>query len=253
LALTAIEAAGYTMDSVFVKPLFKLIDDQNYRTAALNALAAYNTILFEYIPGDADEMDNWGKGIVKIPQVLEEIDSQRSVDYLFKLLNHEEIEVSEQSLLALSGLKSKFKHLKFSDKKIKSRIHKEAIIFHDALSLLSLKPYNKSEIPIEGDAPLVVIESVPLHEKDIRRCLDRIFRLLGILYNPEEMMGVFNAVCSDSLETRLNAIEFLDALLDPGIKRLVITIIEAALSEKVTKEILRSVDFSKVDLRSLFR
>ncbi len=253
LVLTAIESAGYTIDPIFVKPLFRLLDDKNYRSVALIALSGYDSILFEYIPDNQDEMESWGEKITLIPQVLELIDSQRSVDYLFNLLENNHKEAAEQSLLALDGLKSKFKHLKFSDKKVKSKIHKEAIIFHDALTVLSQEHYNQSGILVSGDGTDGEHEFIPLNDNDIRKCLNRIFRLLGIIYDPEEMLGVFNAICSDAEETRLNAIEFLDALLDPGIKRLVIPIVEAALSEKLSKEIIRSVDFSKVDIRSLFR
>lgn len=56
--------------------------------------------------------------------------------------------------------------------------------------------------------------------------LERIFRLLGIRYDPHDMFNAYLGVISDKSSLRNNAIEFLDNLLDYDIKRLIIPMVE---------------------------
>lgn len=68
--------------------------------------------------------------------------------------------------------------------------------------------------------------------------LERIFRLLGLKYPPEDMIEVLNSLKSSKEDLRVNAVDFLDNLLDINLKKLILPVIELKISENPTKEIL---------------
>ena len=50
--------------------------------------------------------------------------------------------------------------------------------------------------------------------------LERIFKLLGLKYPPEEIDTIYQNIKSDKPDLRLNAVEFLDNLLEVNLKRM---------------------------------
>ena len=248
LVLTSIESAGYTLDPIFIKPLFQVMEDETFRESGLSALSRYGIILFEHLPNGEDAFREWGAHLSQIPVVIEMVDAQKSVDYLFELLDYYDGTGDKQVLDSLNVLTSKFNHLQFHEKRVKVKIQEAAIRFHERAEFLHDQGWqNSDQSKIAGQPDLL------LKEPGIREQLERVFRLLGLLYHPDDMLGVLNAITSTVAETRINAIEFLDTLLEPGIKRILIPIVEAAVSEVITQETLRSLDLKRMENRFLFR
>lgn len=244
LVFTAIESGGFTLDPMFIRPLFNVMQERRYREKAQEALQGYGSALFNHLPYTEEEKRAWGAEIHLIPQILDHINSQKSVDYLFSLLEFDQGKAEMEALEGLMLLKTSFPELSFSEKLIKSRIKLVALAFHDALSLRYQQDQNRSQNsedqPSQPENPLNSL----LGEYKIRQFLDKLFRYMGLLYGPQELLGVYQAICSDDAAASINAIEFLDTLLDPRLKRLVIPILEASMAETVTKESLNSLDIN---------
>jgi ATP:ADP antiporter, AAA family len=56
-----------------------------------------------------------------------------------------------------------------------------------------------------------------------------VFRLLGLLYPPADIYYAYHAITSGSTHMRANALEFLDNVLHPEIKRSLIPVIEVSV------------------------
>jgi ATP:ADP antiporter, AAA family len=64
---------------------------------------------------------------------------------------------------------------------------------------------------------------------EAQQSLERVFRLLGLLYPPADIYYAYHAIMSGSTQMRANALEFLDNVLHPEIKRSLIPVIEVSV------------------------
>jgi ATP:ADP antiporter, AAA family len=64
---------------------------------------------------------------------------------------------------------------------------------------------------------------------EAQQSLERVFRLLGLLYPPADIYYAYRALTSGSLHMKANALEFLDNVLHPEIKRSLIPVIEVSV------------------------
>jgi ATP:ADP antiporter, AAA family len=64
---------------------------------------------------------------------------------------------------------------------------------------------------------------------EAQQSLERVFRLLGLLYPPADIYYAYHAITSGSTHMRANALEFLDNVLHPEIKRSLIPVIEVSV------------------------
>jgi AAA family ATP:ADP antiporter len=69
---------------------------------------------------------------------------------------------------------------------------------------------------------------INLLETRLDRQLERIFNFLGLKYPPEDVGPIYNSLTTGKKEQRLHAIEFLDNMLDPQLKRELLPLIESA-------------------------
>jgi len=83
---------------------------------------------------------------------------------------------------------------------------------------------------------------IMLLENRLDENLERIFKLLELKYPPEEIDTVYRNLKSDKTDLRINAIEFLDNLLDVSLKKVLIPIIESVTLETITRETLKNLN-----------
>ena len=67
---------------------------------------------------------------------------------------------------------------------------------------------------------------ITLLNERLDNTLGRIFRLLGLKYSPADMYNAYRAIISNNQDLRANAVEFLENILDPDLKRIIIPIID---------------------------
>jgi len=91
-----------------------------------------------------------------------------------------------------------------------------------------------------GDA---VFPTIGLFELERARVRERIFRLLGLIYPPEDIYRAFLGLNSSERDVRATAIEFLDNLLESGLKKRLLPVIddEVPIEDKLRAIGLRSL------------
>lgn len=241
----AIQSAGNTLDSAFIPVLLTLLPNKETKTAAVNALAMYG---FKLIPTLIAELEKGSKNIEIIREfshVAEKIATQESVHLLFKLSEFEDISVRNEAVQSLSALKVQKPHLIFNNKQIVHHILDEAKLFSSTLSALYIQQESIKTPEIIEHQPAEIVDGrkslIKLLEKRLDDNLDRIFKILGLKYPPEEINMVYKGIRSDKADIRINSIEFLDNLLDSELKRVLIPLIETSLADTITKESLKEL------------
>ncbi|MEM9259585.1 MAG: hypothetical protein AAGA62_08050, partial [Bacteroidota bacterium] len=61
--------------------------------------------------------------------------------------------------------------------------------------------------------------------------LNRLFRLLGLRYAPSDIIPIYRGLVAETERENNSAVEFLDTLLEPNLKALLIPLLEAGLSK----------------------
>jgi AAA family ATP:ADP antiporter len=82
------------------------------------------------------------------------------------------------------------------------------------------------------------VKLIGLVEQRMDATLERIFRLLGLRYPPEDVIPVYQGIRHVNPTVRMNSVEFLDNLLEPTLKRTLIPIAESAAFENISNSTL---------------
>jgi AAA family ATP:ADP antiporter len=215
---------------MFISILIKYLNKHTVRKYARSALAEYED---EAIGSLKEILANENADYqlrLAIPKVLSLIGTQESVNLLLDNLNQEDLSLRFQMLRGLNRLRTNFPYLKFGENRIRNSILRESKNYHKICAYLSNKELSNSQ-NIQDVSDHVKAEKaldllVSLLNERLDNTLERIFRLLGLKYSPGDMYNAYRAIISNNQDLRANAVEFLENILDPNLKRIIISIIE---------------------------
>lgn len=249
----AILSAGNTLGSEFITHLSDFLDEEDFRTNAKEALLNYGPAIVDHF-AEVIRSNNWTMNLLHhIPSILEQIGTQQSVELLFSLLDHSDIGLRMEALRSLNILKINHSNLRFHQKDVFKRILDEAHLYLETLSAFylqssvkSLKDYNASEELLESQKEARK-SLIMLLERRLDGNLERIFRLLGLKYPFDDILNIYQGIHSKKPDMRLNAVEFLDNLLEPNLKKVLVPIVETSLLDSISEEALKSLNLKIPD------
>lgn len=241
----ALIAAGLTLHPSFVPQLIQALGQKSKTTKAVEALQNYGISILPilktyYYAG------NTSVAILKnIPAVVAGLKHQQAADLLFEFLSHKDRRVRLAALRAFNKLKLKFPYLYFYPKETVSILLDETQLYQDTLSILyaqqkSLQSQKETTDPTQKliTARKQIIE---LLESRLDQNLERIFRLLGLKYPIEDVISVYENIQNPQQDMRTNALEYLDNILEPSLKRMLIPIAEIATLDGITETIIKDL------------
>ncbi len=88
---------------------------------------------------------------------------------------------------------------------------------------------------------------IVLLERRLDGNLERIFRLLGLKYPFDDILNIYQGIQSKKPDMRINALEFLDNLLETNLKRVLVPIVETALLDTISEEALKNLNLKIPD------
>lgn len=258
IARQAIRAAGATKSPEFTDPLLKRAVRPAFKEEATEALAHYGRGILDVLSGKVENEETPVEIIRVIPAVIKHIDSQQSVRFLFELFDYEDFVVRLEALRGLNTLKINFPGLKFPKKEILRRILDEARLYLDTLAAL----YRQIRLTSGMDADALSGRAlqqqearkslVRLLERRLDGNLERIFRLLGLKYAPEDIIPIYKGIQEKKTDLRINAIEFLDNLLEPNLKKVLLPIVETAMLDTITEDAIWALNLKIPTERECF-
>jgi len=231
----SIIAAGKTLSPIFIDDLIGLLAIKKFKNNAIQALVNYGRAIVDLFKQKLKEDTLKIKNLRVVPSVVKQVGAQRSVNFLFELFDHPDHVVQLEALRGLNLLHNQHPHLKFNKKNTKNIILIETRNFQHTLSALYVQnaiSNSEKNSPDQKDARASLIN---LLEKELDRNLERIFRLLGLKYASDDMLVVYKGLNNNKPDFRSNAIEFLDNLLEPSLRRILIPIVETAMIETITE------------------
>ncbi|GAA5522607.1 MFS transporter [Aliifodinibius salicampi] len=243
----AILSAGRTLNPDFIDPLISFLADKKYLDTARKALINYNTPAIDPFISAIKNRAYPIRALRNLPSVIEKFDSQQAVVALFDLLDDQDQKLRVKSVRALNNMKTSHPELVFNSKEIARHLLQQGKLYLETLSamyaqiIVNYRRSQKEGLPEQEDGQKRARrELIDLLEKRLDMDLELIFGLLELKYPAEEVNLIYNGVRSNKPEQQNNAIEFLDNLLEPDLKRVLIPVVEMTVLDSVSEEVLRS-------------
>ncbi len=243
---TAIISAGQSRNKEFLPVLIGYLGNKSLAKYAHEALISFGPeviidMLSYYLENPQQEQNIR----LRIPKVISSIGAQKSVNILMLNLDHPDLALRFQIIKALNGLRSRFPILKFDEHLVVAQILDEAKSFIHTLAILNTQLNGDQILPAHDDLTQngkSVHEAQQLFVKALESRLDnnfeRIFRLLGLKYSADDIYTAYQGLRSSNPDARVNALEFLDNVLEKKIKKRIVPLIERTLAHSLTERVL---------------
>jgi AAA family ATP:ADP antiporter len=253
LANQAIMSAGNTMNPDFINKIAFFLPQERFRESAKAALLNYGPAIVDKF-SEIIKDERWRIELLHhIPSIAEKISTQQSVELLFSLLDHNDINLKMEALRSLNNLKTNYPQLRFQHKLVIKRILDEARLYMETLVALyaqvtAIDPNDrnleKQQAEKESEARKGLVD---LLERRLDGNLERIFRLLGLKYPPDDILTIYQGLHSKTPDMRINAVEFLDNLLETNLKRVLVPIVETALLDNISEVTIKNLNLKIPD------
>jgi HEAT repeat protein len=233
-AIKSARALGAS-DGLFVPALLSLLGHRSLKAQAREALVGYGeTIvpLLAYSLGDKQEQ-LWIRR--HIPATLALIGTPASMNALVEALNEDDGFLRYKAIAAIEKLRRENPSISCPRQTLETVVVRETSRYYNGLTL----QHNLMRHVLDADDSLL---GKALEDK-LRRSVDRVYRLLGLLYHVDDVAAARFTIEQGERRRRAAAVEYLDNLLGGVVRRRVMPILDdTPLAEKVryANNVLRS-------------
>lgn len=140
------------------------------------------------------------------------------MEILTTVLNNVEPTLDGAVIKALNSLRTRHPELTFDSDELGERLIGQTLSYYQVAHVLHLQRQSP-------DSPAGNLLHQALQEKQEQN-LERIFRLLGLVYPPRDIYNAYLGIVSGRKTLHANAIEFLDNLLRTDIKKYILPILD---------------------------
>ena len=220
----AIFAAGSMRSAELVPALVYKLSQRETARAASAALVEFGE---EVVPTLGKVLAHDPEDVAirrQIPRILERIGTMSCLNMLMACLTVQDPDARRETARAAARLRDRL-NAKVDEERVEELFHGEVREYYQLLAALD------DLTPIAGaEGPDLLRNAI---EERLSRTLDRIFRLLGILYPLKTIDLIYMNLRSAVPTARSNAVEVLDNLIDREQKKLLLPLIEDLPREKV--------------------
>jgi HEAT repeat protein/CRP-like cAMP-binding protein len=223
VARQAIRSVGSIglVEPLFLPALVALLGHRVLKPAARQVLVGYGDDALAYFLMDRDE-HVWVRR--HIPATLAFIPTQRSMDVLLNALDEPDGFLRYKVVTAIEKLRRDHPDLVMTPRPIEGLVLKECSRYCRYLTLR----YNL--VQRDARAPRSLL--VRALEDKLERALDRIYRLLGLIYPWKDVAAARYTIEHSDARTRAGAIEYMDNLLGGAVRKRVMPLIDDAPMEQ---------------------
>lgn len=211
----SIESMGRQQNDRFIPILLEKLGNTEFKIEIRKSLASYGT---DYLILYKDRFfdSTLSKEVRKsIPGIFSYLPSQTTANQLLKMIEVQDPDLRYHVIKALNKLLREQPSININTDKVRRTFKSEANNFFELLAMKLLQPpHHPNKILLKA-----------LDEK-MGQSTERIFRLLGLIYDPVDMYGTYLALQSISSDKQSAAIEFLDNVLTEDDRRYLFPIVD---------------------------
>lgn len=228
VAKVAIIAAGETLAERWLLPLIDFLSEAPFRKHAVTALVQYGPKLVRLMPRYLKEGLIDLDDLRRLPAVIEGIRSEKTVALLFSMLERHfphDLELRMEVFRSLNAIRRDFPEIPLPRKRILRHLALETERYRKVQGLL----YNQrslAQLSLNEDLQEPRNRLIKKLKKRKKGTLDRLFRLLGLYYEPADIIPIYRGLKTSGQKERISAMEFLDTLLEPSLKKNIMSLME---------------------------
>jgi AAA family ATP:ADP antiporter len=218
-AAAACRAAGALGNRMHFEPIVGRLSDGAVRGAAIESLARYGPRVCGSL-GDI-LIDEKSPAAIRrqVPRVLRLIRDQRSVDVLLGSIGEKDIGIRTAVIKALNRLRESAPQLNFRASPVTQQILDEAKYYYELNAQLA--PLRSGGRP--QTAASLLARTI---EARLNQTQERLFRLLGLRYSPNEIYNAYLAIHYRKAGEIGAALDYLDGIVERDLKRVLLPLFD---------------------------
>ncbi len=234
LKTAAIHAAGTLALDRFLPVLFRELDDFSFRESVTTAIAKYGNHIIPRLEKKYLDQNEPNQVRLLIPEIVAIIETERSFKTLVKMCLRGHFKARTRSSQLLYEWRERGCPYKIRPRILRTAVNKE-VNLHKLLlnNYFSLKIIERSALNPDKVISLPEKTARTHLINQLKAAMDeglkRIFHLLSLFYEPEDVFIAYRGLVSNRRESKLNALEYLDGLLGRNLKGLLFPIIESGI------------------------
>jgi len=229
----AIRAAGIAAHEPFIDNLLNFIAEDKYRKTAIKALKKFGVGITKTILALdlAETLNDEVKPFV--PKIIGSFKTRDSVKVLFRLLKSNSFIIRMEASKYLTKLHVEPINIKFDQRNLVKTIIRECKYYRNTINAiasvekclaLEADENQNTDLHIELHIARESLLDILIVQQD--QSLECIFNLLRLKYDQADIDVAYFGLKSDSKDTKINALEFLDNLLQSSIKNRMMPLLE---------------------------
>ena len=237
----AIKASGLSSYEPFITNLLEFLPQSEFRKDAREALRSYGVAIADkLLQMDLSESI---KDDVKpfIPKVIESFKSRESLKVLVRLLRSKDFVIRLEAAKSLNMLKIQNPSISIDQRQLTRVLLKEGVFYRNTINAIATLQHTTDavekakELSDQSTELLIAREHlIDILLLQLDESLECVFKLLSLKYNQADVDTAYYGLKSDSKDTRVNAVEFLDNLLKSKLKKNILPLIEHHVLEHST-------------------
>lgn len=225
----ALQSAASLQRRQFVPAIIACLGRNELRESAEEVLNSYGKRILGTLRDYLVDEETRFEIRLLLPQVIGHSRSQEAVNILCSNLMQPNPQLRLMVLKALNKLRTSAAPLHFPENKIRQTLNCEVRHYFENLYLLQSFTNENADTFIAGNSGALAERFV---REKLEMILERIFRLLGLIYMASDLYQSYLGVMNADPLIRANTLEFLDNLLDPDDKQWLMPMIDEDLSLK---------------------
>jgi AAA family ATP:ADP antiporter len=220
----AVRTAGDRQDWEYVSPLITLLGNSHVKNAALKALTEYGESIQSILPVHLYDNALPLEAKREIPDLLVTIAKRAAREPLLANLGQPDNILRFRIIVALNKLHDLYPDVQLDSSTVETVLASEIMHHYRSYQIMDQMELHRENQSFD----------VPL-QKSMHLELERIFRLLKMLYPKQDLRSAFVGLESGNKAHHDSALELIDNTLKPSIRRLLVPLVdsEISLAEKV--------------------
>jgi len=234
----AVHAAGKLRKRRVAPKLIEFLADPRLRAEAAEALGAMGDRVLGSLRDQLTDGESPLTGRLEVPAVLARIGSQAAANALAECLLEGDPELRFRTICALNDLRKEHPKTAIDPVRLHAALGFEAMLHCRTNQILSVAGREKAPDP-DAAAPTEVLRRLEAsHDREI----ERIFRLLSLLYPETDFRSAHYGLRSSDATARDHAIEFVELAVDRNLRKTLVLLLDpsAPLDERVVPILRRS-------------
>ncbi|MEO9953022.1 Npt1/Npt2 family nucleotide transporter [Nonlabens sp.] len=231
----ALLAAGETAREKFLPVLYSELENIAYRESSIKAISSFGNAIIPTLYKKYLNVNLNVQQKSQIPTIISNIHTEKAYRALFKMSQRGDFKLRTKVSNLLYTWRKEGIDYSINQRTLRLMIAKESKLYRQLLGCYfsmriiersKLQPQKIISLPEKTERSHLIQQLKTSLELNLKR----VFNLLALYYNPEDVFVAYRGLKSDTKESQLHAMEYLDGLLSRNLKTLLLPILESGMS-----------------------